>query len=416
MSKWLKVIGIGDGGIESLLPKYVEQIYSADVLVGGERQLTFIPQFSGKKIVLKSPLSRVVDELRDEHQEQQVVVLASGDPLFYGIGSYLAKIVGPEFVEVTPYVSSLQLAFAKCCESWQNAVLVSLHGRSIVGLAQKIHGADKVGLLTDDINTPSAIAKYLLRFRFAEYSAFIAENLGGERERTGWYSLFELIDRDFSPLTVVVLKRDPTIDVKQYGLGIADEAFAQRKPDRGMVTKREIRVLSLSELQLKPDSVLWDIGACTGSISIEAILHTPGLRVFAIEKNEEDFNHLLENQVRFRCDYQAVRGRAPAKLDDFADPDAIFIGGSGGELVNLLQVCTKRLRHHGRIVVNAATIETLYLAQQTLQSNGFHVSVTLAQTARSKPILNLTRFEGMNPIYLVTALRLEEGHGEKNDS
>lgn len=409
-NKWLHVIGMGDSGMESILPKYVEQIYSADVLVGGERQLEFVHNFRGKKLVLKSPLGKVVDELKTNHQGQKVVVLASGDPLFYGIGAYLARIVGQEHVEVIPFVSSLQLAFARCSENWQDARLISLHGRSIAGLAQRINGADKVGLLTDNVNTPSSIAAYLLRFHFNEYRVFVGENLGSERERTGWYPIEELVDKEFSPLTVVILKKEPAADTKHFGLGIHDDEFAQRKPVRGMVTKREVRVLSLSELNLKPNDVLWDIGACTGSISIESILQTPGLRAYAIEKNEEDYQNLLENQTRFRTDFTAVHGRAPAGLEEFPDPDAVFIGGSNGELADLLQICAARLQENGRIVLNAGTIETLYRAQQILQNLGFHVSVTLVQTARSKPILNLTRFEGMNPIYIVTGWREAGGN------
>ncbi|MCL6594194.1 MAG: precorrin-6Y C5,15-methyltransferase (decarboxylating) subunit CbiT, partial [Alicyclobacillus sp.] len=187
-----------------------------------------------------------------------------------------------------------------------------------------------------------------------------------------------------------------------------DGEFFQRKPDRGLITKKEVRVLSLAELALPADGVLWDIGACTGSVGIEAILQNPHLRVYAIEKNAEDLENLRQNQSKFRTDFVAVQGRAPARLDEFEDPDAVFIGGSGGELPELLQVCAERLRPGGRVVVNAATIETLAGAHQTLRALGFACSVTLVQTARSKPILQLTRFEGMNPVYLVTAWRPQE--------
>ncbi len=354
-----------------------------------------------------------MEELQTNHRHQRVIVLASGDPLFYGIGSYLVKQIGSENIEVFPYVSSIQLAFARCGESWQDAQLISLHGRSILGLVQKIDGSRKVGLLTDEVNTPSAIAKYLLGFNMTEYNAFV-----GREEKTGWYTLEQLAESTFSPLNVMVLKRNRSKSNgrQQFGLGISDAEFFQRKPDRGLITKREIRVLSLSELNLRTDAVLWDIGVCTGSVSIEAIRSTQGLRVFAIEKNEEDLEFLRQNQIKFRCDFTAVHGRAPARLDEFEDPDAVFIGGSGGELEELLSVCANRLRPSGHIVVNAATIETLYTAQQTLQNLGFYVSITLIQTSRSKPILNLTRFEGMNPVYMVTAWRADEGQGDTCES
>ena len=161
--------------------------------------------------------------------------------------------------------------------------------------------------------------------------------------------------------------------------------------------------------------MLWDIGACTGSISIEAVLQTPELRVYAIEKNAEDLENLRTNQVRFRTDFVAVHGKAPAGLEEFEDPDAVFIGGSGGELAQLLAVCTARLRPQGRIVMTAIALETLAEAQQTLGQLGFDVSVTLIQTARSKPILHMTRLEGMNPVFLLTASRPAAKEGGQAD-
>ena len=144
MKEKIKVIGIGDDGKQSLLPIYEKWIYESDVLVGGERQLAFFQDFHGEKIMIKGGLSSLVDNL--ENEERKVVVLASGDPLFFGIGSYLARKLN---VDVYPYLSSLQLAFAKMNESWHDAYIVSIHGRSMKGLAQRINGREKVALLTD---------------------------------------------------------------------------------------------------------------------------------------------------------------------------------------------------------------------------------------------------------------------------
>ena len=408
--KWLCVMGIGDDGASGLRPDYLARIHAADVLLGSERQLAFFSDFLGEKVVFPAPIAGVVELLYARYNAARVVVLASGDPMFYSIGAYLVKKMGAQAVEVYPHISSVQLAFARAGESWQDALVVSVHGRGIAGLAQKIANKEKVALLTGDDNTPSAIASYLLKFQMTEYDAFVGEHLGGAKERTGWYELSELVERQFSDLNVVVLRKKSGAQVRRWSLGIGDAEFYQRTPDRGLITKREIRVLSLAELRLQPDSVLWDIGACTGSVSIEAVLHTPGLRAFAIEKNADDFRNLVENQIKFRTDFVAVHGRAPARLEEFDDPDSVFIGGSGGELEELLQICAQRLRPGGRIVVNAVTIETLSLAQQTLKRLGFAVNIHLLQTARSKPILNLTRFEGMNPVYLISAWR-----GENNE-
>lgn len=401
MEPTIKVIGIGDNGIESLLPPYLRWIKESERLVGGERHLAFFPDYQGEKVPIKSGLSALVTQLQES--DKSTVVLASGDPLFYGIGGYLAKKC-PGQVEIYPNLSSIQLAFAKMGESWQTAFFLSIHGRSIKGLAQKVDGKETVALLTDEKNSPSAIAKYLLSFGMMEYRAFVAENLGGQEERAGWYRLEEMIDETFSPLNVVILKRTSPSPVWPTP-GIPDEAFSQRKPDKGLITKREVRVLSLANMNLKVDSTVWDIGTCTGSVAIEAARIAREGQVFAMEKNEADFANCQENMVKFRTDITALHSKAPQNLDQFPDPDAVFLGGTGGELRELLHICCTRLRPNGRIVLNAATIETLHEAVQTFKEEGFSTQVTLAQLSRSKPILQLTRFDALNPIYIITAER-----------
>src|SRR5699024_8742597 len=198
----IKIIGIGDNSRQSLPPLYETMIDESECLVGGERQLSFFPHYQGKKIVIKGGLTKLVNKLQQE--TGNIVVLASGDPLFYGIGSYLSKKLN---AQIYPNVSSIQLAFAKMGERWQDAKVISVHGRSIQGLEKKIDGEEKVALLTDDKNTPATIANYLLTYNMFEYKAFVAENLGGETERTGWYTLPELANETFSPLNVVILKR-----------------------------------------------------------------------------------------------------------------------------------------------------------------------------------------------------------------
>lgn len=406
MTQTMKVIGIGDDGQQSLLPLYRSWIEESELLVGGERHLSFFPEYAGEKRVLKGGLTALVEELRSE--TRKTVILASGDPLFYGIGSLLAKKLN---VEIYPHHSSIQLAFAKMGEAWQDAALMSVHGRSIKGLAQRIDGKEKVALLTDAQNSPAAIAGYLLSFGMTEYDAFVAENLGSDEEKTGWYTLDEMADGVFSDLNVVILKKRRESPV--WPFGIADEEFSQRKPDKGLITKKEVRILSIAQLQLHAKSIVWDIGTCTGSVAIEAARIARDGEVYGVEKNADDLENCRQNMAKFRTDLTVVNARAPHGLDTFPDPDAVFIGGSGGELRELLNICCTRLRPNGRIVVNAATIETLYEATQAFAAEGFETSVTLAQLSRSKPILSLTRFEALNPIYIITAWakKVEEEKG-----
>lgn len=399
---WKKVIGIGDNGKESLLPLYEQWIYESELLVGGERLLDFFPDYQGEKLPIKSGLSELT--ARIEQDQRKTVILASGDPLFYGIGGYLAKKLTN--LEIYPYISSIQLAFAKMGESWHDAYFTSVHGRSMEGLVQRIDGKEKVALLTDHHNNPNEIAKYLLSYGMTEYTAFVAENLQGEQEKYGSYSLLEMTERSFAPLNVVILKR--TTAGPSWPMGIDDEEFAQRKPEKGLITKKEVRVLSLAALGLKHDSVVWDIGTCTGSVAIEAAKIARNGSVYAIEKNEADLQNCLENQRRFRVQFPVVHGKAPDGLEGFPDPDAIFIGGTGGEMKELLHICCKRLRSNGRIVLNAATIENLYEATQAFANEGFQTNIQLVQVSRSKPILQMTRFVPLNPIYIITATRQEE--------
>lgn len=409
----IRMIGIGEEGAAGLTADSLACIEQADVLVGGERLLQFFPAFTGEKLTIRSGLGELVAKIKELHATQNVVVLASGDPLFYGIAGYMARKLGPDALDIRPNLSSLQLAFARLGESWQDAVLESAHGRPLQGLAQRIDGKAKIALLTDDKNSPAAIAAYLQHFGMTEYDAFVAENLGSKDERTRRYTLDELAETECSPLNVVILLRRKDAPPARRGFGFADEEFHQRKPEKGLITKREVRVFSLSELCLRDDSVVWDIGAGSGSVAVECTRLASKGQVFAVEKNEGDLANIEANRIKFRTDFTVLHAKAPAGLDGWPDPDAVFIGGSGGELAELIALCASRLRPEGRIVVNAATIETLHDSMKAMQGAGLDASVTLLQTARSKPILNMTRFDGLNPIYVITGRhKTEELAGE----
>ncbi|KIL74607.1 bifunctional cobalt-precorrin-7 (C(5))-methyltransferase/cobalt-precorrin-6B (C(15))-methyltransferase [Bacillus badius] len=401
MGEKIKIIGIGDGGPNGLPALYEQWVHEADLLVGGERQLGFFPDYKGDTFTIKGNLRELKEKLCQP--QQKTVVLASGDPLFFGIGSYLAKHAE---VEIYPQPSSVQLAFARMGESWNDAAVISLHGRRMTGLAQRIDGKAKVALLTDESNSPQAIARYLASYGINEYEAFVAENLGGEHERCRWLALEDMETAEFSPLNVVILKRKEKRKV--WPLGIPDEEFVQRKPDKGLLTKKEIRVLTIGQLALQKDSIVWDIGTCTGSVAIEAARVASEGAVYAIEKNEADWANAQENFKKFRTDVTAVLGKAPEGLESFPDPDAVFIGGTAGNMEGIFDECCGRLKDGGTIVMNVVTLENLSEAQQAFKKRGFQVDILLAQMARSKPILHLTRMEGLNPVYIITAKRLKE--------
>lgn len=405
MNNRIHIIGIGNDGPRGLNPTCLQLIEKADVLLGGERHLAMFPNIGSERAVLKSGIAQTVERLIALRENHRVVVLASGDPLFYGIAGFIAKKAGTQAVSIHPHLSSLQLAFAKMGESWHDAVLESVHGRPIKGFAQRIDGKAKIAVLTDEENSPAAIARYLLEYGMDEYGAFVAENLGGEDEKYGWWTLADMANAEFAPLNIVVLRRRQDAPPSRHGFGFEDCEFHQRKPDKGLITKKEVRVLSLAELKLKPDSIVWDIGAGSGSVAVECARLAPYGQVFALEKNEGDLVNIENNCRKFRVDFTVIHAKAPVGLDGLPDPDAVFIGGSGGELRELIRICCMRLKEGGRIVVNAATIETLSATQSALCEEGFATSIGLVQISRSKPILEMTRFEGLNPIYVITGFK-----------
>ncbi|OMP66744.1 bifunctional cobalt-precorrin-7 (C(5))-methyltransferase/cobalt-precorrin-6B (C(15))-methyltransferase [Domibacillus epiphyticus] len=397
----IHIIGIGAGGADGLHPREIDVIHKSDLLAGGQRQLSYFPDYQGEKFEIKGNLRELKDRLRRE--TKQVVVLASGDPLFYGIGAYLS---GDIEANIVPHPSSVQLAFARMNESWQNAKIISVHGRSMTGLAQRIDGEEKIALLTDETNSPDAIARYLLDFHLAEYDAFVAENIGAQDERCRHLTLEEMADAHFSSLNVVILKKNRPS--KQWPTGIPDDEFDQRKPDKGLITKRDVRILTIGRMNIKRDSVVWDIGTCTGSIAIEAAKIARNGAVFAVEKNEADLANAQANFKKFRTDVTLVHAKAPDGLDSFPDPDCVFMGGTAGNMDKLIQTCADRLKPGGTIVLNAVTIENMSKAHKLLKEAGFDVDIALAQVSLSKPILNMTRFDAQNPVYIICATRKEE--------
>ncbi|KXG44337.1 bifunctional cobalt-precorrin-7 (C(5))-methyltransferase/cobalt-precorrin-6B (C(15))-methyltransferase [Tepidibacillus decaturensis] len=400
----MKIIGIGDDGENGIFPHYRKWIAEADILVGGERQLSYFPDFQKEKWILRGDLPFILHRLKEEAINKKVVVLASGDPLFYGIGRLFLDIIGCENLSIYPHLSSVQLAFARLGDSWQDSYIESLHGRSLTGLAQRIDGKTKIALLTDAVHSPTMIAQYLLIYGFDEYEMFIGEHLGGKNEKIYLLSLEEAGDQTFAPLNIVIMRKRKEIPaVQSWNLGIEDEEFYQKKPKKGLITKKEIRVLSLVEMKLRSGDILWDIGAGSGSVSIEASKYQPDTEVYAIEKDIENIDFIKKNMKKFRTDFTVIHGEAPDCLNDLPDPDVIFVGGSNGRLEEILQLGCHRLKQNGRVIVNAITMETLIETLHFFENRGCSPKITLVQIARSKPIASKTGFESLNPIYIVTA-------------
>ncbi len=397
------IIGIGDDGCAGLTSRALGAVADAGVLVGGERQLAFFDQFGGERIVLKDGLKAALDRVATLAQDHNVCILASGDPLFFGIGSLVIKRLGAEHVDVLPQPSSVQLAFARAGLKWDDAAFLSLHGRPDEGFLTRLKRLSKAAILTDEEMSPSRIGALMVEHGETGWTATVCENLGGPDERVRTLDVAGLAAlSDVSPLNVVVLVRSvpgwrppPAIPF------LHEDDFAKRMPKKGLITKREVRLLSLAALHIRPDSVVWDIGAGSGSVSIEAALLARDGHVYAIEVDPEGVEICRDNVRTHGVDnVRVVAGRAPEALADLEAPDAVFVGGSKGSLDEIIGVVLERLRPGGRLVVNAITLENAAEAYQAMRSRGLVPEVTLLQVSRSEPLAHYLRYEALNPIQI----------------
>ncbi len=397
----ITIIGM-NGDADSLPAAHRAEISRADVLVGGKRHLAHFGTFSGEKITIAGKMDALAARLKmARRQGVRVVVLASGDPLFYGIGGTLRRYFPPDALRLFPAPTAFQLAFAALGEPWHDAALLSAHARPPETVIPQILAAEKAAILTDKTNTPAAIAARLLAVGLpADTPCAVCENLGRADERIIRTTLDAARRQTFAPLNVLVVW-NPTPPPAAIPPGLPDDAFSLW---RGQITKREIRLLALAELALQPGEVLWDIGAGSGAVGLEAARAQPSAAVFAVEKRAELCRYIAENQRRFPArNYRWQQGRAPDALADWLDPHAVFIGGSGGKLAEIIVEAKKRLHPRGRLVVNVVALDNLHLARQLLPD----ARVSQIQIQRGEPILSLMRFKPLNPVFMLVDVKRE---------
>ena len=421
-----RVIGVLDDGAASLSPTALALLRRADVVVGGGRTLALLEDDiapHAQRRDLTGQLSAVPGWIAAAREAGQTsVVLATGDPLCHGIASYLASRLCIEAVEVLPNLSTVQLACARLGLAWQDARIVSVHskdagewqvgaepGHGLYALAQSLRQHNRLLVLTSPDNTPGRIARLIVAEGLGDdFQMAVAERLCTPDERVvAELSPHDAAQQTFADPNVVVLVRSQ-VRPQPVRMGLADSAYHQRQPDKGLITKQEVRAVSLARMQLRADSRVWDIGAGSGSVGLEAARLCSQGHVWAIEKNEADFAIAGQNARAFGVsNHTLVHGKAPEGLDAWPDPDAVFIGGSGGELQELIALCLRRLRTGGWLVMNFVTLENLASATQALQAQGAVWDVLQLQAARSKPILHMHRMAAENPVWIVCAQRGE---------
>jgi precorrin-6B C5,15-methyltransferase / cobalt-precorrin-6B C5,C15-methyltransferase len=380
-----------------------------------------------EKLMVINGIDETMEFIRNNFEERAIVLLASGDPLFFGIGRKVIGEFGENRVEILPDLSSIQLAFAKIKKPWDDVFLMSLHGGpdlekrrrlpyEISDIPSLIRAHDKIAVLTDKENNPSAIANYL-NFPAGPYSSlliYVCEKLGYPDEKITAGTPEKIAGMVFSNPNVVILvnseeerekwstdgRKSPDNTEPPFGLSEGEITHS-----RGLITKDEVRAVSIHKLRLPKEGILWDIGAGSGSVSIEAARLYPGLNVFAIEKNEQQLRDIKENKIKFGIPNIAVTsGEAPEALKELTSPDRVFIGGSGGRLSEIVRLIRERMPR-GVVVLNAVTLETLNKALQVLEDSGFQTEISQVSVSRSKLLNGQRQMAALNPVFIVRGER-----------
>lgn len=422
MTEPCRLIGVLDNGAEGLSAQALRHVQEADVVIGGQRTLAlFAAQLRphAQTHDLGARLAQVPGWIEQARAAgHKTVVLATGDPLCHGIGKYLSDKLGRDALAVLPNVSTLQLAAARLRLPWQDAAICSVHskdagewtpgagpGHGLYALLQALGRHHLIALFTSPENTPARVARMLQSEGLdAHWRMAVVEKILQADERVlPDLSIAQAVQQDFADPNIVLLWRTAA-HRPEVQFGMADESYLQRKPEKGLITKREVRAVSLARMQLRADSIVWDIGAGSGAVSLEAARLCPGGHVYAIEKNTEDAAIAEQNRARMCItNYSLTHAKAPQGLETWADPDAIFIGGSGGELQELVRLCLQRLKPDGWLVMNFVTLENQADALTALKACGAMWDVTQIQAARSQPILHMHRLAAENPVWIVCA-------------
>lgn len=405
----ISIIGIGDDGLAAVSESTRKLILSAEVLAGSERTLALVPEATARRLPVSGDLDDVVEKLRSAG-DARIALLVSGDPLFYGLARFLCEQLGDDRCEILPHVSSMQIAFARVKESWDEAYLTNLANHSLSSVVERIRTADKVGLFTTEQHGPSAVAQALLDRSIDYFTVYVCENLGARNERVTRGTVAEIARDSFESLNVMVLVRDTNVPDRPRDfearslLGNPDEAFVQSTPKHGLLTPAEVRSIALAHMALHSRSIVWDIGAGCGTVSVEAAMLAPSGKIFAIEQDPEDESYIQENAERFGVEnVQPVLGRAPEVWSDLPDPDAIFIEGSGREVVRLAELAFQRLQPGGRLVANLVSIGALDELRVALAKLTTEVQVRMINIARGTDQLERLTFEALNPTFLIVA-------------
>jgi precorrin-6Y C5,15-methyltransferase (decarboxylating) len=392
-SPWLHVIGIGEDGLPGLGQAARAALDQAEVLVGGERHLAMLPADERERLVWPSPLSALIGTIVGL-KPRRVGVLATGDPMWFGIGATLARQIPADEMLVIPSPSAFSQAAARLGWALADCRTLTLHGRPLALLQSHIQPGARLLLLAHDGETPAKVAEILTNRGYGASRLTVLERMGGERENRIDNTAVMWGSQAADPFHTLAIEcvPEPGAALLPASPGLPDDAYRHD----GQLTKREVRAATLAALGPVPGALLWDVGAGSGSIGIEWMRAAPGARAFAIERNAARAATIAANAEALGTPgLQLLSGSAPAILADLEPPDAIFIGG--GLSADTVRPCWEALKPGGRLVANAVTVEgeaVLFGAQQAIGG-----ALTRIAVSRAEPV---GPYQGWRPLMPVT--------------
>ncbi len=355
---WLTVLGIGEEGLDSLTPVARTLLDQAKVLVGGERHLAMLGNDNREQLIWGSPFSSMVEKVLTRSGEQ-ICILASGDPMCFGVGATFAKRLAPEEMRVVPGISSYSLACARLGWAMMDVDLFTLHGRPLSLLHSHVQPGARLLMLSENAKTPGEVASLLTDRGFGDSKITVLEHMGGDKERAFDGIAYCWSHPAGADLNTIAVECIPThrAEVSATVPGLPDDAFVHD----GQLTKRVVRSSTLAALMPMPGQLLWDLGSGCGSISIEWMRAARGAKAVAVERNENRLSSIAANAQALGTPFLVIKeGKLPSTLDDLIDngdrPDAIFVGG-GATTEGLFDFCWEVLKPGGRFVANVVTLE-----------------------------------------------------------
>ncbi len=403
------LIGIGMGNPETLTLQAARLIEKSDCLIGAKRMVESVGDSDAKRFFsIKN--DEITEIISKQPQDSIISVLLSGDVGFYSAAKKLTVSIReqlPEFsVECICGISSLQYLCAKIQTPWDDVTVVSVHGRQ-ANVSAQVRKKGKVFVLTGSNQTANQICACLCRDGLSHAKVWVGEELSYPQEKISCGTAEQLSSQTFSHLAVMLIQVQPSVQRDYPALGLEDEEFLRNTQGKTVpMTKQEIRAVSMAKLKVTQDACIYDVGAGTGSVTVESALLAPGGRVFAIEKNPQAVQQLKENISHFLLtNVEIIQGTAPEALEALPPPDCVFIGGSSGKIEPILRLCFEK-NPKARIVVTAITLETVADILEAVKQIPLPISLEISQVSAARarslntPSKQMHLMMGQNPVFI----------------